>query len=270
MTIYGLHQTNPAIKLLQRALNEKLSLTLLADGNMGKITQEALRVYQEAQGCAETNQYGVCYGEATQRSLRPFVETKYLSATALQDTALRLGVDVASVQAVTLTEAKEFGFLPSGFPVILFERHKFYKYLAIARGVPFAEKISALNPELCNPKMGGYKGGAAEVGRLNAALAIDANSAYLSISSGLFQLMGFNFKACGYPSAAVMFEAMKVSEAKQLDAFASFILSDGALLRALRAKDWVTFARLYNGAAYAINQYHLKLRANYILARQGA
>lgn len=265
---YSLYQTAPAIKLLQRALNEKLALNLTADGNMGKITQNALADYQESVGLVEANFNGICYGPKTQALLHSFIETKYLTQGDFKRAASVLGVDVASVKAVTYTEAKESGFLPSGFPVILFERHKFYNFLNKNKGTGFAALISAKNSDICNPKSGGYLGKQAEVGRLNRALEIDVISAYMSASWGLFQLMGFNHEACGYPTVVAFVEAMKQSEGKQLDAFVSFLLKTPRALAALKAKDWVGFTAAYNGSNWqAVNPlYPSKMASNFLLA----
>lgn len=265
---YGLHQTAPAIKLLQRALNEKFALNLSTDGNMGKITQAALAEYQLSVGLDEDNANGPCYGPKTQACLLPFIETKYLSQKDFKRAAAALGVDVASVKAVTYTEAKESGFLPSGFPVILFERHKFYSFLNKSKGLGMTAIVSAKHPDICNPKAGGYLGKQAEVTRLTKALSIDTVSAYLSASWGLFQLMGFNHAACGYATVVAFVEGMKHSEGKQLDAFVSFLLETPRALKALRAKDWVGFTAAYNGSNWkAVNpQYPSKMANNYKLA----
>lgn len=262
---FGLNETHHVIKLLQRALNEKLGLDLKCDGNLGKISQSAVLAYQESIGVVETNAQGACYGPKTQAHLEPFIQAKYLNEQDFVNAANALGIEVASVKAVTETEAKEFGFLPSGFPVILFERHKFYKYLTVSRGVGFADKISAMNPDICNVKPGGYLGKEAEVTRLTKALAIETNSAYMSASYGLFQIMAFNHAACGYANAVAFVEAMKESEGKQLDAFVSFILKTPRAHKALKTKDWVGFTDAYNGSNWkAVNpQYPSKMAASY-------
>ena len=56
-----------------------------------------------------------------------------------------------------------------------------------------------------------------------------------------------------------------LSEEKQLQAFINFIKNDsnGNKYTALKAKDWATFAKFYNGSSYAQNQYDTKLEKNY-------
>ena len=168
-----------------------------------------------------------------------------------------LGVDVACVKAVTKVESRGNGFLPIGAPVILFERHWMYKLLKAKLG-----KEPALS-DVVDPKAGGYKGGTAEHTRLEKAVAIDRECALQSCSWGLFQIMGFHWKALGYPSVQTFVNAQYKSEGSQLDTFVKFIQINPSMLKALKAKDWAKFAKLYNGPAYAKNSYDVKLEAAY-------
>ena len=49
----------------------------------------------------------------------------------------------------------------------------------------------------------------------------------------------------------------------QLDAFVTFIASDATLHKALKARKWAEFAKLYNGPAYKENLYDAKLAQAY-------
>ncbi|MDF3086756.1 N-acetylmuramidase domain-containing protein, partial [Burkholderia sola] len=97
-------------------------------------------------------------------------------------------------------------------------------------------------PALVNPKRGGYAGDAAEYARLASASQISAACALEATSWGSFQIMGFHWKALGYPDVFAFVEAMKVSEAEQLEAFVRFVLADKVMLAALRGKKWAKFA----------------------------
>ncbi|MDD2879652.1 MAG: N-acetylmuramidase family protein [Rhodoferax sp.] len=263
MQIYGLNDRGHPVKLLQRALNEKLKRNLVCDGHLGRVTQAAILQYQEQQGIDEEDADGACYGEKTQSSIGPFIEKRYLQENDFEKAAKELGVDIASVKAITQVEAKEFGFLPNGFPVVLFERHKFYQMLAKHRGAGLAAAMVNINPGVCNPQAGGYVGGAEEVKRLDTARTIDETCAYLSASYGLFQIMGFNYEACGFANVHAFVDAMKRSEDDQLMAFVNFMKADKKLHSAVKDKDWTEVARRYNGPAYAKNQYDVKLAAAY-------
>jgi hypothetical protein len=50
--------------------------------------------------------------------------------------------------------------------------------------------IKADRPDISNPKPGGYKGGAGEYSRLEAAMTLDKEAALKSASWGLAQVMG--------------------------------------------------------------------------------
>lgn len=168
--------------------------------------------------------------------------------------ARAIGCSVPAVKAVCAVEAPRGGFLPSGQPTILFERHQFSKRTG--------RKFDASHPDISNRDAGGYVGGEAEHGRLLAATELDRTAALESTSWGKFQIMGFNHEAAGFASLQDFINAMYTSEGVQLDAFISFILHEG-LADELRELRWADFARRYNGSAYAINRYDTKLAAAY-------
>ncbi|MBU9176479.1 N-acetylmuramidase domain-containing protein [Burkholderia gladioli] len=184
-------------------------------------------------------------------------DPRHLTDADLQRAADGLQVDLAAVRAVNEVESKGAGFLPDGRPVILYERHIMYRQLAAA-GLD-ADALAAKYPALVNPKRGGYAGDAAEYARLASASQISAACALEATSWGAFQIMGFHWKALGYPDVFAFVDAMKVSEAEQLEAFVRFVLADKVMLAALRGKKWAKFAELYNGKAYAENLYDVKL-----------
>lgn len=168
-----------------------------------------------------------------------------------------LGVDVACVKAVTKVESRGSGFLASGEPVILFERHWMYKLLK-------AKGVTPVVSDVCNPQAGGYLGGAKEHERLAKAVLIDRECALQSASWGLFQIMGFHWKALGFTSVQEFINQQYRSEAGQLDTFVRFIQINPGMHKALKDKDWAKFARLYNGPDYAKNNYDTKLAAAYV------
>jgi hypothetical protein len=87
--------------------------------------------------------------------------------------------------------------------------------------------------------------------------------AYQSCSWGQFQIMGYHWQRLGFADIDAFVSAMQSSEASQLAAFARFIETDPALLKALKARKWADFARLYNGPAYKANLYDTKLARAY-------
>ena len=72
--------------------------------------------------------------------------------------------------------------------------------------------------------------------------------------------MGDNFKAAGFTSIEAFVLAMSQSESEHLKAFTHFVISNKAMLSALREHDWARFAKAYNRPSYLKNKYDAKLR----------
>ena len=110
---------------------------------------------------------------------------------------------------------------------------------------------------------GRYKGGMGEYDRLEQARKIYLEAADSSASWGMFQIMGFNYTACGEKNVESFVATMHESELKQLILAARFIRQAG-ILPALQTKNWAEFARRYNGPVYAQNGYDKKLVGAYM------
>lgn len=243
-----------AVRDLQKALLAA-GLTVDLDGDFDESTEQAVEAFQRSVGLVVD---GIA-GPKTLTALLAKRDPRHLGFDDLVLAAKTLGVPVAAVQAVNEVESKGQGFLDNGRPVILFERHVFHQRLVKALGQAEADRLAALNPNLINPKPGGYAGGSAEWQRLSSARQIDEACALESCSWGLFQVMGYHWQALGYASVQDFVTRMQSSEAEQLDAFVRFIKADAALLKALKASKWADFARGYNGPGFARNLYDVKL-----------
>ena len=183
-----------------------------------------------------------------------------LSSSDIRNAAEQIGVEPCAVKAVVDVESGGDGFLPDGRVKILFEGHVFWKELQ-KRGInPELLKM----PNIVYPKWdkSQYKGGAQEHERLNAAALVNKEAALCSASWGLFQIMGFNHRLCGFSSVQGFVDAQKESEANQLNSFCQF-MKNGGLVLFLKGLDFAGFARRYNGPGYAQNQYDVKLRKAY-------
>ncbi|MNF98745.1 hypothetical protein D3C84_816160 [compost metagenome] len=171
-----------------------------------------------------------------------------------------LGCSQEAIKAVTQVESRGDGFLPSGEPVILFERHIMNRRLR-AKGIIVRDQL-----DVVNTAPGGYKGGAAEHQRLAKAVLIDRDAALESCSWGMFQIMGFHWKSLGYKSLQAFINDAYKSEAAHLNMFVKFIIANPRIHKALKELNWDAFARGYNGPMYKRNRYDTKLAAAYIKA----
>jgi N-acetylmuramidase-like protein/putative peptidoglycan binding protein len=185
-----------------------------------------------------------------------------LSEAGLNAAAGQLGLSPAALWAVVRVETRGWGFLADRRPQILFERHIFHRETQGA--------FDATAPEISDPSPGGYgASGAHQYDRLAAAIALDRQAALRSASWGIGQIMGFHASTLGFGGVDAMVTAMVESEDLQLHAMTRFIGSAG-LDAALKQCDWARFARGYNGAGYASNQYDTKLARAYAdLATKG-
>lgn len=165
----------------------------------------------------------------------------------------QIGVGEDEIHALLDVESAGSGFDKQGRPKMLFEPHVFWRELG-----PGAKRDKAAAQGLAYPR---WKPGAYpkdSYPRLAKALAIDDEAALRSASWGLPQLMGFNCKLAGYPTAKAMVTAFLDDEETHLAAMIRFIKATG-LNDDLQRHDWKAFARGYNGAGFAKNGYDRKL-----------
>lgn len=166
--------------------------------------------------------------------------------------AAQLQVPVAAVKAVTEVESNGVGLLMSKEPKILFEAHHFSR---LTNHV-YDSQYPDISTKSWDKTL--YVGGQGEHKRLQAAAKLDRDAALQSASWGMFQVMGFHWKALGYSDLQEFVNDM-YSEEGQLKAFVKFIKANSGMWKALQRLDWATFARRYNGPGYAANRYDTKL-----------
>lgn len=184
--------------------------------------------------------------------------SKKLTDSQILSQAKALGIEAAALKTVIEVECKGSGFNTDGTPVILFERHVMRQRLITNSQSKIADQMMIKRPDLCSKTAGGYGLYSAQHGRLNAAAQYHRTSALESASWGIGQVMGYHWKSLAYPSLQSFINAMYKDEASQLDAMCRYIKVNN-LVNALKNKDWKAFARGYNGAAYAKNNYDVKL-----------
>jgi hypothetical protein len=244
------------VALLQRRLT-RAGFPVAETHVYDRETEAAVMALQRARGLVVD---GIT-GPKTLIALPGLAMPAHLKDADLVKAAAVLGVPVAAIRAVNEVESRGQGFLPDGRPVILFERHKFFKALAERKIDP--APLAAKYPNIVSSTAGGYMGGAAEYTRLASAERINADAAHESASWGAFQIMGFHWKRLEYSSIADFVARMQQSEADHLDGFVRFIAADTALLAALKGRKWAAFAKGYNGPDYARNLYDAKLAQAY-------
>lgn len=245
-----------AVAALQANLT-RAGFAVEADGWFGERTREAVRAFQRKKGLAAD---GIA-GKATLRALDGCQDGTALREDDIEAAARLLEVDAAAIRAVIEVESRGAGFDENDEPVVLFERHVFYRRLPQST----ARALAETHPAICLPKRGGYQGGANEMARIRRAAQLcgNAGTAYESASWGLFQIMGYHWQALGYASVIAFTDAMRTSEGEQLQAFVRFVKINPSIWSALKARNWAAFARHYNGPAYAENLYDVKLARAY-------
>src|SRR5581483_11419841 len=119
-----------------------------------------------------------------------------------QRAANALGCEVACIRAVTEVESGGSGFFASGRPKILFEAHIFSQQTG--------RRYDTSNPDISSRTWNRalYKGGEREYDRLQKAIGLSAHAALQSASWGRFQIMGFHYRRCGFPSVEAFVAGM--------------------------------------------------------------
>jgi hypothetical protein len=179
-----------------------------------------------------------------------------------KESAKELNVEVAAIKAVAEVESSGNGFLSTGEPKILFEPHIFWKELE-KRGIDPKLHVKG-NEDILYEKWGEkpYGKESEQHFRLQRAIEINRDAALCSASWGRFQIMGNNYADLGYSSIQDFINAMYKSEDEQLHAFVKYVGVNG-LSKYLQKKDWISFARRYNGPSFEKNKYPEKLAAAY-------
>ncbi len=179
-------------------------------------------------------------------------ESRPLSDEGIDQICSTLDVSEPEIWAVLTVETRGFGFLQDRRPRILFERHIFH---GLTQG-----RRDRGHADISNAKPGGYVGDTGEYTRLEKAMSLDRVAALQSASWGIGQVMGFNYAAAGFVTIDDMVAATVKDENAQLLAMANFIKGSN-LARALQRRNWVSFARGYNGPEFKKNAYDARLAA---------
>jgi len=182
-----------------------------------------------------------------------------------------LNIEPAIATSVLCVESSGKGF-EDGRMIIRFENHIFWKYWGKGHQETF-NKYFKFDP---NKKWLGHQfcdfdgswvdfhklGQMGERDVFAFANQLDVKAAIDSISMGMPQIMGFNYKRIGYKSEKEMFDAFSTELRSQIIGLFDFIGVGTKMCSALQNKDFLTFAKLYNGPGNA-EVYSNKIKTNY-------
>lgn len=172
-----------------------------------------------------------------------------LAPGAVANAARQIGCEAAVLEAVIAVEASGRWFNRDG-------------------SLPHRFEPASLPPKVQNRIA--WSGGWKEAAKLSSSARLrlyetvaefDPEAAADASSYGGPQIMGFNAETVGYGSAVEMMEAFADGAQHQLDAMVRFLERTG-LFSALRAKDWETIARVYNGPGQ-VAVYAAKMESAY-------
>ncbi|KZL19043.1 N-acetylmuramidase domain-containing protein [Pseudovibrio sp. Ad37] len=158
------------------------------------------------------------------------------------------GFDEYLLRALLIVESKEAACDDQGRIHLLPEKHIFWRKLpSQLRSTAVAAGLATKKWSKGNYKGLGKAGSDARWDRLERMALVDETAALLSASYAKPQIMGFNYKLCGYHSVKSFVIALASEEAAQDKAFVDYLLNSG-LAEDIRAKDVRAIVRRYNGA----------------------
>lgn len=180
-----------------------------------------------------------------------------ITATDIANAATSLGVTPAHIRMIRAVESGGKSFDDKGRPVILFEPHIFHRRTN-GKFSPSAFSYAKWGDRPYPKSFDGRWAQMADAAEKDEAAALE------SASWGLFQVMGFHWRALGYASVQDFAAAMTASEGDHLDAAVRFIRANGLAgalgrCKAGNPESCRDFAAGYNGAGYRANSYHIKM-----------
>jgi hypothetical protein len=172
------------------------------------------------------------------------------TAAAVRSMAAKHDIPAAHLAAVVDVESGGHVFAEVAGelrPLILFEPHVFFKRLREP------ERGKAVAAGLAYPKWGTRpypKTQAERWAQIDRAALIDDDAAYESASYGVGQVMGYHWKALGYPSLQAFLDEMFAGVEGQIEAMLRYCTVN-KLVDEIRDGRWLAFARGYNGSGQA-------------------
>ncbi len=167
-------------------------------------------------------------------------------------------IEISTILAILAVESRDDdGFNPDGSLIIRFEAHKFLKYAKNKQLVQNYFRFDAKKPwtkqVFRNANMDTFEkyhgNQMKEHTVFRYAKQLDEHAAFMSISMGLPQIMGFNHKKIGFNTAEEMYDTFYESTEAQIQGLFDFC--GVAMKKYLREERYFEFARLYNGEGQA-------------------
>lgn len=171
----------------------------------------------------------------------------------------QFNIPLETALAVISVETNDDDGYENGNLIIRFEAHKFIKYCIDSNR---AEAKNHFRYNLSKPwreqqvlynntdTFENYHGNqSTEYRAFEFAKDIDEYAAYMSISMGLAQIMGFNYAACGFLDVIHMYDVFKKSTSNQIEGMFEFFNAD--MRNDLRDGHYMSFAAKYNGKGKA-------------------
>jgi hypothetical protein len=185
----------------------------------------------------------------------------------LKEFSDRVGCDIALLQAILEVESNGTDYDGQGRLIILPEKHIFYRKLPKSlKAKALASGLAARNWSKANYKGLGAKGDDRRWSLMSKWAKVDEQAALLSASYAAPQIMGFNYKICGFASVTDFVLALSKSSEQTSAAFLAYLENCG-LADELRDGDVPAIVRRYNGTgqvdAYSAQIYRVldKLKA---------
>lgn len=249
------------VKTMQEKLNAIGFNCDTPDGKFGSTTKIAVTNFQSAKGLTANGKVDKTTLTALDAATSNIPSTggnsytsfKQKHGATIKSFAKTYDIDENILGGFILVESSGSGFV-NGKVTIRLENHQFlkgdaaqYKGIYFDYGTPsYKGHVYRKSPN--DSWLTCHQNQTQEYDAFNFAISLSSTKAYEATSMGLAQIMGFNYRRCGYNSAKEMYDDFATGESAQLEGFINFIVSDSNLLKACQNKDYRTMASLYNGS----------------------
>lgn len=177
-----------------------------------------------------------------------------ISTQDLNKLSIDSGISQAMIHAIIDVEGSGVGFNPPTGKIIIRFEPSWFKRLNTDW------KLDTAHLTWQNTGNGNQ---ANQWAAFNNAFAEDPEAAMKSTSIGIMQVMGFHYSELGFKNVGEMWDFAKINEYNQVVLALRFIKTNSKLYQAAKDHNFKIFAYYYNGSAYSINKYDVKLETAY-------